>query len=131
MLKTNIKKLAQIVDLSEQELIELDAKIEAAIIAEIDIFQNRAERETILIRFLNPADLALYEPTYFEQFKTPTVHSFFIERAQQAIERIGGEVTIAYMESAYYETWLGVNDFDDSPNLRIAWARQQLRGLSN
>jgi hypothetical protein len=85
----------------------------------------------VLIRYLNPDDLALYEPDLFEQFKTPEIHRLFIERSQKAIERIGGEVTIAYMDSAYYETWLGVNDFDDSPDLRLTWARQQISGLSN
>ena len=121
----------QVPDAITRPLAELDAKIEAAVITEIDNFSNRAERDTILIRFLTETDFALYEPYLFEQFKMAAVHGAFIARSKRAIERIGGEVTIAFMESNFYETWLGVNDFDDTRDLRIAWARQQLRGLSN
>ena len=57
------------------------------------------------------------------------LHGIVVERAKEAIERLGGKVTVAFMNSEFYETWLGVNDFDDNRELRIAWARQQLRGL--
>jgi len=33
------------------------------------------------------------------------------------------------MDTEFYEAWLGINDFDDSRELRVAWARQQARGL--
>jgi len=112
-------------------LAELDAMIRTAVITEIDTFTTRAERDVILIRFISEDDFALYEPDLFEQFKRSSVHSAFIARTKRALERIGGEVTIAFMESSFYETWLGVNDFDDSRDLRITWARQQIRGLSN
>ena len=32
------------------------------------------------------------------------------------------------MESSFYETWLGINDFDDRRDLRVIWAEQQLKG---
>jgi len=114
-----------------QELAKLDAKIEMSVIAEIDIFTSRAERDVILIRFITEYDFALYEQELFEHFKCCSVHRAFIARSQRAIERIGGDVTIVFMESNFYETWLSVNDFDDTRDLRIAWARQQIRGLSN
>lgn len=114
-----------------KELVKLDAKIEVAIISEIDVFTARAERDTLLIRFLSEDDFALYEPALFEQFHRASVHAAFLVRTQRAIERLGGEVTFVFMEQTFYETWLGVNDFDDSPDLRLTWARQQIRGLSN
>jgi hypothetical protein len=109
----------------------LDAVIETAVIGEVDLFTQSNERDTILIRFISEDDFALYEPDLFEQFKLSAVHSAFIARTKRALERIGGKITIAYMESSFYETWLGINDFDDSRDLRITWARQQIRGLSN
>jgi hypothetical protein len=118
-------------DMIKQSLSQLNAQIQTSIISEIDAFTLRAERDVVLIRFLTDDDFALYEPELFEQFKSSAIHRAFIARTQRAIERIGGEVTIAFMDSTFYETWLGVNDFDDSRDLRITWARQQIRGLSN
>jgi len=112
------------------QLAKLDAKVEAAVINEVDIYMQRAERDTVLIRFLTEDDFALYEPDLFEDFGTAVVHGALISRVRKAVERLGGEAEIAYMDSAFYEAWLGVNDFDDSRDLRIAWARQQMRGLS-
>ena len=126
MNSSDLQKLSEATGISGEEIAALDAKIEEAVITEVDIFSLRAERDAILIRFLADDDFALYEPELFEQFKLASVHAVFIERAKHAIERLGGEVTIAYIES-----WLGVNDFDDNRELRIAWARQQIRGLSN
>ncbi len=114
----------------EAQLATLDAKIEAAIITEIDTYTLRAERETVLIRFLTNDDFALYEPDLFDELETADVHAAFIDRTKKAIERLGGQPEIAFMDSAFYEAWLGVNDFDDSRDLRITWARQQMRGLS-
>ncbi len=115
----------------KRALAELDAMIETAVIAEVDTFTARAERDAVLIRFMSEDDFALYEPELFEQLKRSSVHGAYIARAKRAIERLGGEVTIAFMESTFYETWLGINDFDDSRDLRVTWARQQIRGLSN
>ena len=83
----------------------------------------------ILIRFLNNEAFALYEPKLFEELGSSSIHGNFIARTKKAIERIGGEVTVAFMDTEFYEAWLGVNDFDDSRELRVAWARQQARGL--
>ena len=113
-----------------EQLAKLDATIEAAVIMEIDAYTLRSERDTILVRFLNDDDFALYEPELFENLGTATVHNAFISRVKRAIERLGGQAEIAFMDSAFYEAWLGVNDFDDSRDLRITWARQQMRGLS-
>ncbi len=107
----------------------LDAIIEEQILLSIDAYKQRAERDVVLIRFLSDNDVALYEPDLFEAFGGAPVHETFIERLQRAIERLGGKVTIAYMDSEFYEAWLGVNDFDDSRDLRVTWARQQMRGL--
>ena len=113
-----------------EQLAKLDATLEAAVIVEIDDYTLRYERDTILIRFLNDDDFALYEPDLFEDLGTVIVHNAFISRVKRAIYRLGGQAEIAFMDSSFYEAWLGVNDFDDSRDLRIAWARQQLRGLS-
>ena len=113
-----------------EQLAKLDATIELAVIKEIDAYTLRSERDTILVRFLNEDDMALYEPDLFEDLGSATVHNAFISRVKRAIERLGGQAEIAFMDSPFYEAWLGVNDFDDSRDLRIAWARQQMRGLS-
>lgn len=113
-----------------EQLAKLDATIELAVIKEIDAYTLRSQRDAILVRFLNDDDFALYEPDLFEDLGTATVHNAFISRVKRAIERLGGQAEIAFMDSSFYEAWLGVNDFDDSRDLRIAWARQQMRGLS-
>ena len=113
-----------------EQLAKLDATIESAVLMAIDDYTLRSERDTVLIRFLNNEDFALYEPDLFEELGTAAVHNAFISRVKRAIERLGGQAEIAFMDSPFYEAWLGVNDFDDSRDLRIAWARQQMRGLS-
>nr|HIL75835.1 hypothetical protein [Rhodospirillales bacterium] len=109
-------------------LAELDAIIETYVLNEVDSFLVRAQNNIILIRFISEDDFALYEPELFNLLKCFSVHKAFITRAKRAIERIGGTVAIAFMDSHYYETWLGVNDFDDNPDLRITWASQQIKG---
>ena len=113
-----------------EKLARLDAMVETAVISEVDIFSQLNEREVILIRFLNNETFALYEPNLFEELGSSIIHGNFIARTKKAIERIGGEVSVAFMDTEFYEAWLGINDFDDSRELRIAWARQQARGLS-
>ncbi len=109
-------------------LAELDAIIETYVLNEVDSFLVRAQNNIILIRFISEDDFALYEPELFNLLKCFSIHTAFITRAKRAIERIGGTVAIAFMDSHYYETWLGVNDFDDNPDLRIIWANQQIKG---
>ena len=113
----------------QEKLARLDAMVETAVISEVDIFSQLNEREVILIRFLNNETFSLYEPKLFEELGSSRIHENFIARTKKAIERIGGEVSVAYMDSEFYEAWLGINDFDDSRELRVAWARQQARGL--
>ena len=113
----------------QEKLARLDAMVETAVISEVDIFSQLNEREVILIRFLNNDAFALYEPKLFDELGSSSIHGNFIARTKKAIERIGGEVTVAFMDTEFYEAWLGVNDFDDSRELRVAWARQQARGL--
>ena len=113
-----------------EKLARLDAMVETAVISEVDMFSQLNEREVILIRFLNNDTFALYEPYLFEEFGSSIIHGNFIARTKKAIERIGGEVTVAFMDSEFYEAWLGINDFDDSREIRVAWARQQARGLN-
>ena len=112
-----------------EKLARLDAMVETAVISEVDIFSQLNEREVILIRFLNNETFALYEPNLFEELGSSIIHGNFIARTKKAIERIGGEVSVAFMDTKFYEAWLGINDFDDSRELRVAWARQQARGL--
>ncbi len=109
-------------------LAKLDAIIETYVLNEVDSFLVRAQNNIILIRFISEDDFALYEPELFNLLKCFSIHTAFITRAKRAIERIGGTVAIAFMDSHYYETWLGVNDFDDNPDLRIIWANQQIKG---
>ena len=132
--ETEIRKLDEGSHPRQQALVEqlakLDATIESAVLMAIDAYTLRSERDTVLVRFLNNEDFALYEPDLFEELGTAAVHNAFISRVKRAIERLGGQAEIAFMDSTFYEAWLGVNDFDDSRDLRIAWARQQMRGLS-
>ena len=108
----------------------LDSVVESAVITAVDLFSVSNEKEFILIRYLSNEEFALYEPELFEDFGSANIHRNFIDRTKKAIERINGKVLIAYMDSEFYEAWLGINDFDDNSEVRIVWARQQLRGLS-
>ena len=110
-------------------LAEFNSIIETCVLNEIDLFLARAQNETILIRFASEDDFALYEPELFNLLKCCSIQKAFITRAKRAIERIGGKVFVAFMDTNHYETWLGVNDFDDEPDLRITWAKQQIRGI--
>ena len=110
-------------------LAELDAIIETYVLNEVDLFLARTLHETILIRFISEHDFALYEPEIFNDLRHCSLQKALIARAKSAIERIGGEVAIAFMDGQHYETWLGVNDFDDNPDLRITWASQQIKGM--
>ena len=113
-----------------ETLARLDSIIETAVLTEVDLFTQHSEQDIVLIRFLNDDEFALYEPELFEDLGFVSVHETFINRTKLAIERIGGDVTVAFMDSEFYEAWLGVNDFDDSLELRVSWARQQIRGLA-
>ncbi|MBT5430694.1 MAG: hypothetical protein HOK89_12300 [Rhodospirillaceae bacterium] len=106
----------------------LDAYMESLIIDEIDYFSNHRINRIILIRFLNDEDFSLYEPEIFDILRSYLVHNTLITRTKKAIERTKKDVDVVYMASSFYETWLGVNDFDDRRDLRITWAQQQLRG---
>ena len=108
----------------------LNAVVETAVLGEVEHYSQQAERDVVLVRFLSDDEFALYEPDLYEQFGQVQLHGAFIARAKRAIERLGGEVSVAFMDSEFYEAWLGVNDFDDSRDLRVAWARQQMRGLT-
>ena len=110
-------------------LAKLDATIEAYVLNEIDLFLARISNDTILIRFISENDFALYEPELFNDLKHCLLQKVLIMRGKRAIERIGGKVAIAFMDGQHYETWLGVNDFDDNPDLRIAWASQQIKDV--
>ena len=113
-----------------RSLAVLDSKLKTAVILEVDLYTQAAERNVILIRFLSSDEFALYEPDLYEDLGTASVHGAFIRRAKKAIERIGGKVTVAFMDSEFYQTWLSVNDLDDSREIRVAWVRQQIRGLA-
>ena len=80
-----------------EQLAKLDATIESAVIAEIDAYSLRSERDTILVRFLNEDDFALYEPDLFEDLGSANVHNAFIRRVKRAIKRLGGQAEIAFL----------------------------------
>ena len=106
----------------------IDAYMESLIIDEIDYFSHNRKNNVILIRFLNDDDFSLYEPEIFDILKSCLVHKALIIRAKKAIERTKKNVNVVYMETSLYETWLGINDFDDRRDLRVIWAEQQLKG---
>ena len=106
----------------------IDAYIESLIIDEIDYSSHNQTSNVILIRFLNDDDFSLYEPEIFDILKSHLVHKALIFRTKKAIERTKKNVKVVYMESSFYETWLGINDFDDRRDLRVIWAEQQLKG---
>ena len=105
----------------------MDTIIENEILKTVDMFLQQEINHFIMIRYSSPDDFALYEPELFENLKSCSIHKIFIERAKQAIERIGGTVDIVFMDSDFYESWLSVNDFDDTKELRIFWAKQQIK----
>ena len=106
---------------------ELDAIIQTCVLNELDKFIDRKQNDIILIRYVSDYDFALYEEKLFTVLKCSSIHKAYINRTKLAIERIEGEVFTVFMDSNYYETWLGVNDFDDDPDIRITWAKQQLK----
>ena len=110
-------------------LAEFNSIVETCVLNEIDLFLARTEDDTILIRFVSENDFALYEPELFNLLKCCQIQKAFIMRVKRAIERIGGKVVVAFMDTNHYETWLSVNDFDDEPDLRITWASQQIKGI--
>ena len=105
---------------------KLDSIIKTCVLSEIDAFVAGKQNDIILIRYISNYDLALYEVDLFNSFKCCSIHKVFITRTIKAIERLGGKVSVVYMDSNYYETWLGVNDFDDSHEIRMTWAKQQI-----
>ena len=110
-------------------LAEFNSIVETCVLNEIDLFLDRTKDDTILIRFVSENDFALYEPELFNLLKCCLIQKAFIMRVKRAIERVGGKVVIAFMDTNHYETWLSVNDFDDEPDLRITWASQQIKGI--
>ena len=110
----------------ELQLIELDTIIEDEILKAVDLFLQQNLSRLILIRYYSSEDFSLYEPELFEILKSCYVHKIYVDRTKRAIERIGGIVKIVFMDSDFYESWLSVNDFDDSQELRILWAKQQV-----
>lgn len=110
-----------------RRLAEVDSQVESLTIDALDAYADADNAEVILVRFLKDEDLALYEPEQFEKIHTAEIHGALIDRVAAAIEKLGGRVLIAFMDSEFYETWLGINDFDDGPLVRATWARQQIR----
>lgn len=110
-----------------RRIAELDSLVETLLIDAVDAYSESGDAEAVLIRFLNDADLALYEPDQHEKIQSAEIHGALIDRLATAIETLGGRVLIAFMDAEFYETWLGINDFDDGPLVRTTWARQQIR----
>ena len=78
---------------------KLDSTMEACVLNEIDCFVNKTQRNIILIRYVSDHDFALYEADLFNIFKCCIIHKALIKRTIRAIERVGGEVVVVFMDS--------------------------------
>jgi len=103
----------------QEKLARLDAMVETAVISEVDIFSQLNEREVILIRFLNNETFTLYEPNLFEELGSSIIHGNFIARAKKAIERIGGEVTVAFMDTDFMRLGWGSTTLTTAENFAL------------
>lgn len=112
-------------------LAKIDAQMESAILTEVDYYHQENTAFTVMFKFLTDEEFALYEPYLYDILKSNHIHGVLVQKTKQAIERIGGRVYITYMDSEFYEQWLGVNDFDDSREIRMAWGLQQIRATKN
>ena len=75
-------------------------------------------------------DFFLYDPEIAETLKIVELHKNLINRVRNGLANIGKTVKLVFMDSNYYEQWLSVNDFEDSPDIRVFWGSEQIKNIS-
>ena len=93
-------------------------------------FNFKQKTEIILLRYLNDDDFFLYDPEIAETLKIVELHKNLINRVRNGLANIGKTVKLVFMDSNYYEQWLSVNDFEDSPDIRVFWGSEQIKNIS-
>ena len=113
-----------------ERLAIVDSQIEELVLRELEVFNFKQKTEIILLRYLNNDDFFLYDPEIAEMLKIVELHKNLINRVNKGLANIGKTVKLVFMDSNYYEQWLSVNDFEDSPDIRIFWGSEQIKNIS-
>ncbi len=113
-----------------EKLAIVDSQIEELVLRELEVFNFKQKTEIILLRYLNDDDFFLYDPEIAEVLKIVELHKNLINRVRNGLANIGKTVKLVFMDSNYYEQWLSVNDFEDSPDIRIFWGSEQIKNIS-
>ena len=113
-----------------ERLAIVDSQIEELVLRELEVFNFKQKTEIILLRYLNDDDFFLYDPEIAETLKIVELHKNLINRVKNGLANIGITVKLVFMDSNYYEQWLSVNDFEDSPDIRIFWGSEQIKNIS-
>ena len=113
-----------------ERLAIIDSQIEELVLRELEVFNFKQKTEIILLRYLNNDDFFLYDPEIAEMLKIVELHKNLINRVNKGLANIGKTVKLVFMDSNYYEQWLSVNDFEDSPDIRIFWGSEQIKNIS-
>ena len=113
-----------------ERLAIVDSQIEELVLRELEVFNFKQKTEIILLRYLNNDDFFLYDPEIAETLKIVELHKNLINRVRNGLANIGKTVKLVFMDSNYYEQWLSVNDFEDSPDIRIFWGSEQIKNIS-
>ena len=82
----------------------------------------------VLVIILN--ELQKYLGNWKNSDCTAWFHKNLINRVRNGLANIGKTVKLVFMDSNYYEQWLSVNDFEDSPDIRIFWGSEQIKNIS-
>ena len=113
-----------------ERLAIIDSQIEELVLRELEVFNFKQKTEIVLLRYLNNDDFFLYDPEIAEMLKIVELHKNLINRVNKGLANIGKTVKLVFMDSNYYEQWLSVNDFEDSPDIRIFWGSEQIKNIS-
>ncbi len=113
-----------------ERLAIVDSQIEELVLRELEVFNFKQKTEIILLRYLNNDDFFLYDPEIAETLKIVELHKNLINRVRNGLANIGKTVKLVFMDSNYYEQWLSVNDFEDSPDIRVFWGSEQIKNIS-
>lgn len=111
-----------------RDLAELDTRVERTVMVVVEMWAKaspRARRATLL-RYHTDEELRRYQPDTLAMLGSARVHAAMIGRAKRAIEQRGGRVTITFMDSNAYESWLADSGSEDAPEARAAWAALQM-----
>ena len=113
-----------------ERLAIVDSQIEELVLRELEVFNFKQKTEIVLLRYLNNDDFFLYDPETAETLKIVELHKNLINRVRNGLANIGKTVKLVFMDSNYYEQWLSVNDFEDSPDIRVFWGSEQIKNIS-